>query len=65
MVVNAAGLGPENDFVGEGQQQLQTTNLSSGQRGYYIMTMTVSVQVGKQLLVVSLKGLAPRQTDWR
>jgi hypothetical protein len=27
--------------------------------------MTASVQLKKKILVVSLKGLAPRRTDWR
>jgi hypothetical protein len=37
--------GPENDCAGEGQQQLQTTDPSSSQRGSYIVTITASVQL--------------------
>jgi hypothetical protein len=32
MVTSAMGVGPENDFAGEDQEQLQTTDPSSRQR---------------------------------
>jgi hypothetical protein len=57
MVTSPEGFGPENDCAGEGQQELQTTDPSSHQRGCYIRTMTASVQLKKKLLVVSLKEL--------
>jgi hypothetical protein len=38
-------LGPENDCVGEDQQQLYTTDPFSLQRGSYIRTVTASVQL--------------------
>jgi hypothetical protein len=45
MVMNPAGLGPENDCAGEGQQQLETTDPSSRERACYIRTMQTSVQL--------------------
>jgi hypothetical protein len=48
MVRGPAGLGLENKFAGEGQQQLQTTNPFSRQRGCYIRTMTAGVQMKKK-----------------
>jgi hypothetical protein len=63
MVMSPVGLGPENDCAGEDQQQLETTDPSSHQRGCYIRTITASVHL-KQLLVVSLKGLVAK-ADWR
>jgi hypothetical protein len=47
MVMSLTGLGPENDCIGEGQQQLQTTDPSSRERGYYIRAITASVQLKK------------------
>jgi hypothetical protein len=51
------GLGSENEYAGGGQQQLQMTDPSSRQRGFYIRTMTTGVQLRKKILAVSLKGL--------
>jgi hypothetical protein len=62
MVANPKGLGSENDFAGEDQQQLQTTDPSSRQGGRYIRTMTSSIQM-KTILAVSLKGLGAK-TNW-
>jgi hypothetical protein len=54
-------LGPENECAGEGQQQLQTTDPSSHQRGCYIRTTTASVQLKKKKnLAVSLNGLGAK-----
>jgi hypothetical protein len=64
VVVSPVGLGPENDCADEAQQQLETTDPFSRQRGCYIRTMTSSVQLKKKYLVVSLKVLLPRGTDW-
>jgi hypothetical protein len=61
-VMSSAGLGPENDCAGDDQKQLQATHSSSRQRGYYILTITTSVQL-KKMLVVSLKGLVTK-TNW-
>jgi hypothetical protein len=47
MVMCSAGLGPENDFAGEDQQQLQPTDVSSCQRGCYIRTMPAKYLVEK------------------
>jgi hypothetical protein len=47
MVMSLAGFGPENGCAGEGQQQLQTTDTSSHERGCYIRTMTTSVHLKK------------------
>jgi hypothetical protein len=46
-----------NSCAGEDQQQLETTDPSSRQRGCYIRNITSSVQLETKLLVVSLKGL--------
>jgi hypothetical protein len=63
MVMSPAGLGPEKDCPGEDQQQLQTTDPSSCQRGFYIKNIIVRVQLKKNL-VVGLKG-PDAKTDWR
>jgi hypothetical protein len=56
MVVSLTGLGSENEYAGEGQQKLQMTDPSSRQRGCYIRTMTVGVQLRKKHIVaMSLK----------
>jgi hypothetical protein len=60
MVMSPAGLGPENDCVGEGQQLSKTTDPSSHERGCYIRTITSSVQLNKKILVVDLKGLGAK-----
>jgi hypothetical protein len=60
MVTIPAGLGPENDYAGDGQQQLYTTDPSSVQKGCYIKTMNASIQLKRKLLVVSLKGLVAK-----
>jgi hypothetical protein len=49
VVMSSAGLGPENDCAGEGQQQLQTTEPSSRQRGCCIRTTTASVQLENKI----------------
>jgi hypothetical protein len=41
-------LGSENESAGDEQQQLLMTNTSSIKRGYYIRTMTASVQLKKK-----------------
>jgi hypothetical protein len=48
VVMSPAGLGPENECAGKSQQQLQTTNPFSHQRGCYIRTMTTGVQLTKK-----------------
>jgi hypothetical protein len=48
MVMSPTGLGSENEYPGEGQQQLQMTDPSSRQRGCYIRTMTAGVQLRKK-----------------
>jgi hypothetical protein len=50
MFVSPTGLGSENECAGEDQKQLQTTELSSGQRGCYIRAMTTGVQLRKKIL---------------
>jgi hypothetical protein len=65
MVMSPAGLGPENECAVEDQQLLLSTDPSSRQRECCIRTMTARVQLQKKIMVVSLKGLAPRRTDWR
>jgi hypothetical protein len=47
MVMSTTGLGPENYCAGEGQQQLQTTDLYSRQRECYMRTMTAKVRLNK------------------
>jgi hypothetical protein len=60
MVASPAGLGPNNECAGEGQQQLQMTDPSSHQSGCYIRTMAADVQLRKTILAVSLKGLGAK-----
>jgi hypothetical protein len=43
--MSPAGLGPGNDCTGEDQQQLYTTDPPYRQRGCYIRTNTISVQL--------------------
>jgi hypothetical protein len=45
MVMSPAGLEPENDCAGEGQQHLLMTDPSSHQRGCYIRTINASVEL--------------------
>jgi hypothetical protein len=47
MVMSPAELGAENDCAGEDQQQLETTDPSSRQKGCYIRSLTASVQMKK------------------
>jgi hypothetical protein len=47
MVTSLAGLGLENDCAGGNQEQLQTIDPSSRERGCYIRTITASVQLKK------------------
>jgi hypothetical protein len=49
VVMNRAGLGPDNDCACEGQQQLETTDPSSRERGCYIRAMTESVQLRENI----------------
>jgi hypothetical protein len=49
VVMSPAELGPENDFAGETQQQLQMTDPSSRQRGCYIRTTAASVQLENEV----------------
>jgi hypothetical protein len=56
MVMSPAGLRPKNDCAGDGQQQLQMTDLPSHQRGCYIRTIIASVQ----LKIMGLKGLGTK-----
>jgi hypothetical protein len=49
VVTSPAGLGPENDCAGEGQQQLYTTDPSSPQRECSIRSITASVQLEKKI----------------
>jgi hypothetical protein len=58
MVMSPAGLGPENDYTGEGQQQLYTADILSSERMLY--TYDRKFSVGKKLLVVSLKELVAK-----
>jgi hypothetical protein len=59
MVLSPAGLGPENDCVGEGQEQQHTTDPSPLCKVYN------RKRSGEKILVVGLKGLELRRTDWR
>jgi hypothetical protein len=43
--MSPAELRPENDCTGKDQQQLQMTDPSPRQRGYYIRTITASVKL--------------------
>jgi hypothetical protein len=45
MIISPSGLGAENDCAGEYQQQFETTDPSSRQRGRYTRTITASVQL--------------------
>jgi hypothetical protein len=55
MVMSPAGLGPTSDCAGENQQQFQTKDPSSRQRGCYIRAITASVQL-KKILVLGSQG---------
>jgi hypothetical protein len=57
-----AGIGPQNDCAGEDQQQLQTTDQSSRQRGCYIKTITASVRLENKITGRETQG-ACRQDD--
>jgi hypothetical protein len=45
MVMSPTGLGSENDCAGEAQQHMYMTDPSSRQRGCYIRTINISVQL--------------------
>jgi hypothetical protein len=47
--MNPAGVIPENDYAGEGQQQLQTTGRSYREKGCYMRTIAASVQLENQI----------------
>jgi hypothetical protein len=49
MVVRRTGNRPENDCAGEDQQQLQMRDPSSLQGGFYIRTITASVQLKNKI----------------
>jgi hypothetical protein len=52
MFVSPVGVGPKNDYAGEGQQQFQMTDLSSRQRG-------CSTSTNPQLTVIKIRCWAP------
>jgi hypothetical protein len=57
MVMSPAGLGPENNCAGEGQQELQTTDPSERLlRKEYDRKCLV-----EKILIVSLKGLVAKK----
>jgi hypothetical protein len=60
MVTGPAGVGPENDYAGENQQQLNTTNPSSRQKGCYIRIITSIVQLENKIAGRELKGLVAK-----
>jgi hypothetical protein len=62
MVMNPAGLGSENDCAGEGQQQLHTTDPSSGHRGRPTSTNPQLSDSNKNLVLGPKWDLTPRQT---
>jgi hypothetical protein len=63
MVANPTGLGPESDFAGEGQQQLYTTDPSSGQREPPTSTNPQLADSNKNV-VVSPRWVLYSKTDW-
>jgi hypothetical protein len=60
MVTSPAGVGPENEYAGECQQQFHTTDSSYRQRGCYKRTTKARIQLEKRILVLSLKGLVAK-----
>jgi hypothetical protein len=64
MVASPTGLGPDNEYTGEGQQPLYMTDPSSRQRRCYIRTKTAAVQLRKKILAVSVKGLGAKTNWW-
>jgi hypothetical protein len=63
MVASHTGLGPENDFAGEGQQKLSTTDPPSGQRERPTST-NPQLSDSNQNLVVSPRWVLYSKTDW-
>jgi hypothetical protein len=63
MATSPMGLGPKNDCAGEGQQELQTTDPSSRQRGCSKSTNPQLSESNKDL-VVSPKWVLYSKTDW-
>jgi hypothetical protein len=63
MVLSPAGLGPENDCAGEDQQQLQTTDPPSRQRGRPTTRNLQLSNSNKNLVLVPRQGL-DIETDW-
>jgi hypothetical protein len=49
MVMSPAGLGPEDDYAGEDQQQLKTTDPSPRERGSCRRNITASVQLENKI----------------
>jgi hypothetical protein len=47
--MSPARLRPENNSAGEDQQQLQTTDSSSRQKGCYLSTITASVHLENKI----------------
>jgi hypothetical protein len=60
--MSLVGLGPENDCVGEDQQQMQTTDPTCRQRGRYIRTLTEIVQLENKITSRESQG-ACRQDE--
>jgi hypothetical protein len=48
--LSPAGLGPETDCTGEGQQQVCTTDPFSRQKGYHIRTISLNVQLENEII---------------
>jgi hypothetical protein len=63
MVASPNGLGPDNDWAGEGQYQLQTTDPSSRQRERPTST-NPQLSDSNQDLVISPKRVLYSKTDW-
>jgi hypothetical protein len=63
MAASPKGLGPEKDCAGKGQQQLQTADPSSRQRGRSKPT-NPQLSDNNQDLVVSPKWVLSSKTDW-
>jgi hypothetical protein len=63
VVVSPAGLGPEDDSAGEGQQQLSTTDPASRQRGHPTSTNPQLSNSKKNLVLGPKRGLDTK-TVW-
>jgi hypothetical protein len=58
--MSLAGLGPENDCVGEDQQHLQRADPSSRQKECYIRTITISVQLENKIAGRESQGVVAK-----